>query len=84
MGNPLGDKGSLESNADFDSITDPGIYAIGAGNGFIPNSSPATLLVIKNKYGYISQIRLNDNGYIHARTKSTGDTFPNWSTYKPV
>lgn len=84
LGNPLGDKGSLSSSENFDNIVEPGIYAIGAGNPGIPNSSQATMMVIRNSYKYITQIRFNSNGYINIRTKVTEGNFPSWSTHKPI
>ena len=84
LGNPLGDKGSLASDENFDNIVEPGIYAIGAGVSGIPNSSSATMMVIRNKYKYITQIRFNSNGYINIRTKTTDENFPSWSTHKPI
>ena len=84
LGNPLGDKGSLASSENFDNIVEPGIYAIGAGTSGIPNSSPATMMVIRNSYKYITQIRFNSNGYINIRTKATEENFPGWSTHKPI
>lgn len=84
LGNPLGDKGSLGSSENFDNIVEPGIYAIGAGTSGIPNSSPATMMVIRNSYKYITQIRFNSNGYINIRTKATEENFPSWSTHKPI
>lgn len=84
LGNPLGDKGNLASSENFDNIVEPGIYAIGAGTSGIPNSSPATMMVIRNSYKYITQIRFNSNGYINIRTKATEENFPGWSTHKPI
>lgn len=84
LGNPLGDKGSLSSGENFDNIVKPGIYAIGAGTSGIPNSSTATMMVIRNSYKYITQIRFNSNGYINIRTKATEENFPSWSTHKPI
>ena len=84
LGNPIGDKGSLSSSENFDNIIEPGFYAIGAGTPGIPYSSPATMIVIRNRYKYITQIRFNSNGYINIRTKATEESFPGWSTHKPI
>ena len=76
--------GGLLSNT-YNSFTlKNGVEEIGAGTSGIPNSSQATMMVIRNNYKYITQIRFNSNGYINIRTKATEGNFPSWSTHKPI